>query len=134
MIGYSFSEYKNMKYSLSMEEMQAIHEEMLNEIGNDEDALEIYEELVAQSVQYASIREKWALLSKEEKMEIDESRTMCHDSLIIKFNMMERILKMQGKTADWREKLGRTEVDKYYRKRIGDMGCYIAFVHAICSR
>ena len=134
MTGYSFSEYKDMKYSLSMEEMQTIHEEMLTEIGNDEDALEIYNELVAQSVQYASFRQKWAFLSKEEKMNIDESRTSCHDSLIIKFNMMERILKMQGKTAAWRDKLGRTEEDRDYRKRIGDMGCYIAFVYAVCSR
>lgn len=47
MIVYSFKEdYEPAKYSLSLEEMREIHEEMFQEIDNDEDALEVYEELM----------------------------------------------------------------------------------------
>ena len=41
---------------------------------------------------------------------------------------------MQGKAALWRDKLGYEEYDKLNRKRIGDMGCYLAFIHAINAR
>lgn len=135
MIMYSFKEdYEPSKYSLTFDEMREIHEEMLSEIGNNEDAMEIYEELVEKARNYVIYRQNWTFDSFEEKMNKDSSRTSCHDSMIVKFNMLERILKMNGKEAAWREKLGRTEEDPDYRKRIGDMACYIIFVYAICSR
>lgn len=39
-------------------------------------------------------------------MERDSGRTACHDSVIIKFNMLARYLKMQGRDTGWRDKLG----------------------------
>lgn len=132
---YSFKkDYEPDKYSLTLEEMREIHEEMLSEIGNDEDALEIYEELVEKARDYTVFRQNWAFYSREEKMDKDQSRTLCHNSLITKFDMMERMLKRLGKEASWRDKLGRIEDDPDYRKRIGDMACYIMFVNAVCSR
>ena len=38
---------------------------------------------------------------------------------------MARYLKTQGKNTEWRDALGYEEDDKYYRKTIGDFGCYI---------
>ena len=48
--------------------------------------------------------------------------------------MLARYLKMQGKTAQWREALGDEKADKSVRKGIGDFGCYIIFVNSICAR
>ena len=50
------------------------------------------------------------------------------------FNMLARYLRMQGKKAEWRDKLGNDEENRYYRKTIGDFGCYIVFVNSICAR
>lgn len=130
----TYENYLPMKKSLSLEDMVQLHNEMLLEIGSDSDALELYDELVETATRYAAFRAKWSLLSKEEKMDTDSSRSSCHNSLIVKFNQLTRYLKMQGKMAEWRDVLGYEEDDKYYRKRIGDFGCYIVFINSISSR
>lgn len=130
----TYEDYLTTEKSISLEIMIKLHSDMMNEIGNDSDSLELYDELVETATRYASFRAKWLFMSKEEKMDTDSSRSSCHDLLIIKFNMLSRYLKMQGKTAAWRDTLGYEEDDKYYRKRIGDFGCYIVFVNSINAR
>ena len=80
------------------------------------------------------LHNEMALINKEEKMDTDPSRSACHNSLIVKFNQLARYLKMQGKSASWRDTLGYEENDKYNRKRIGDFSCYIVFINSISSR
>mgnify|MGYP004518271005 CR=1 FL=1 len=106
----------------------------MNEIEGDPDALELYEDLVDAATKYATIRAKWLKMSREEKMDTDSLRTSHHDSLIIHFNMLARYLKMQGKNAAWHDQLGDDKCNKYYRKTIGDFGCYIVFINSICAR
>jgi hypothetical protein len=48
--------------------------------------------------------------------------------------MMARYLKTQGKNTEWRDALGYEEDDKYFRKTIGDFGCYIVFINSLCAR
>lgn len=129
-----YKDYVGMERSLTMEEMERIHQEMMNEIGKDEDALELYRDLVVAANKYEDYRAKWCIWDREEKMEKDSSRTMCHNSLIMNFNMLARFLKAQGKEAAWREVLGGEEEHPCNRKRIGDFACYIVFVNSICAR
>ena len=129
-----YQEYLEMPLALTLEQMTELHAQMLAEMGNDPDAMEIYEELLSQAVDYAAFRAKWTLWSREEKMDKDPSRSSCHDSLIIKFNMLARYLTNIGKSADWRTVLGDEKADPYVRKRIGDFACYLVFVNSICSR
>lgn len=93
-----------------------------------------HEELIAVATKYAAIRAGWQQLSREEKMDRDSSRTFCHNSVITHFNMLARYLKMQGKPAKWRDQLGYEEDDKYFRKTIGDFGCYLVFINSLCAR
>ena len=130
----TYEDYLTTDKSLSLESMVKLHSDMMNEIENDSDSLELYDELVETATRYASFRAKWLLMSKEEKMDTDSSRSSCHNSLIVKFNQLARYLKMQGKAAAWRDTLGYEEDDKYYRKRIGDFGCYIVFINSINAR
>lgn len=134
MVLNTFEKYMEEPLSLSIEEMQNIHKDLVEEIGKDPDAIELYEELINVAIRYAAIRAGWQQLSREEKMERDSSRTSCHNSVITHFNMLARYLKMQGKQAKWRDALGYEEGDKYFRKTIGDFGCYIVFVNSICAR
>lgn len=129
-----YKEYVDMEKSLTLEEMEKLHQEMIAEIGNDEDALEIYRDLVIAANKYADYRAKWCTWDREEKLEKDASRTMCHNSLIMNFNMLARFLKSQGKEAAWREVLGEEGEHPYNRKRIGDFACYIVFINSICAR
>lgn len=130
----TYEDYLSTEKSLSLESMVKLHCDMMNEIGNDSDALEIYDELIETATRYASFRAQWSIWSREEKQDRDSSRSACHNSLIVKFNMLARYLKMQGKAAAWRDTLGYEEDDKYNRKRIGDFGCYIVFVNSINAR
>ena len=130
----NYLEYLENPKSLSVEQMQSIHSQMIFEIGNDNEALELYDELIEKAVQYASYRANWFVWDRETRMEQDESRSSCHNSLIIKFNMLAKYLKMQGKKASWRTALGYEEDDKYNRKTIGDFACYLVFVNCLNAR
>ena len=131
-VGYE--EYLEEPKSLDLETALKLHKEILEEIGTDQDAMELYEELSQTAAKYSYFRSNWFLWDREETRSKDESRTACHNSLIIKFNMLARYLKMQSKEAAWRDELGYEEDDRYYRKRIGDFGCFIAFVNGINAR
>lgn len=116
---------------LSTEEFKIIHLEMLNEIGTDAGAIELYNELLFKAIEYSNIRAKWAIMSIAEKTAADQGRTMKHDALIVKFNQLAKYLKLHGKPAYWRDRLGD---EKITRKTIGDMGCYIVFATALSER
>lgn len=130
----TYEEYLDTEQSLTFGDMQDMHRQMVAGIGVDADAKGIYEELVAASTKYAAIRAQWPILNQEEKAERDSRRTSCHDSVIIKFNMLTRYLKVQGKEVGWRDRLGYEEDNPYNRKRIGDFACYLAFVNGLNAR
>lgn len=130
----AYEEYLPMSKSLTFEEMANLHQEMLSEIGNDEDALELYEDLVITANKYSVFRSNWCVWTREEKIDKDPSRTSCHNSLIVKFNQLARFLKMQNKSASWRDVLGHEEDDRCNRKRVGDFACYIVFINSINAR
>lgn len=129
-----YEDYIEMPESLSVEVMSQLHAEILNEIGSDSDAAELYEELIKAATKYMYFRSNWHLWDRQEKLSKDASRTSSHDSVIVKFNQLSRYLKMQGKQADWRDKLGYEEENPNFRKRIGDFACYIVFVNSLVAR
>ena len=130
----TFDDYLNEPCALHFDQMKRFHQEMIDEIGMDPKAVELYDDLVSEAGKYAAIRASWQQMSREEKMETDSLRTSIHTTVIIHFNMLARYLRMQGKKAEWRDRLGYEEDNKFYRKAIGDFGCYIVFVNSICSR
>ncbi len=129
-----YEEYLSMDKSLTLDEMIDIHQKLMLSIGSDQDALELYEELIETANRYSTYRANWCIWSVEEKLDRDSSRTACHDSLIVKFNQLARYLNMQGMDTNWRDVLGYEEDDRYNRKRLGDFACYIVFVNSICAR
>jgi len=130
----TYEEYLQMPKSLPFSEMQELHGQLLSDIGTDPEAQELYDELIGASITYASIRAKWLTLSREEKASADSRRTSAHDSVIININMLARYLNMQGSETAWRDVLGDEKEDPNNRKRIGDFGCYLAFVNALAAR
>lgn len=130
----TYEEYTKLPKALPFEQMQAIHKQIVLEVGNDPDALELYDDFIKVATRYAAIRANWLLLSREEKLDQDSGRTSCHDSVITHLNMLARYLNQQGKTAAWRDELGYEEDGSYNRKAIGDFACYLVFVNSINAR
>lgn len=130
----SYEEYLSSEKALTIAQMEGIHKDIIRSIQSDQDALELYEDLVSASVKYSEIRAEWSLMSREQKMDKDPLRTSLHNAAIIQVNILARYLAQIGKSTSWRNLLGNEEEDRIYRKTIGDFACYIAFVNAICSR
>ena len=95
----NYQDYLKMPLALTFEEMAQIHGQMLEELGDDEIALELYEDLLEQSRKYHDYRSNWVVWSREEKMDKDPGRSICHDTLLIKFNVLARYLRQNGKPA-----------------------------------
>lgn len=130
----TFEEYLSCEKALSFDQMRMIHEAVIEEIKNDPDAVELYEDLRSASIRYAAIRAEWSIMTREQKLEQDRFRTALHDTVIMQTNVLARYLRQTGKSALWRDSLGDEETDRIFRKVIGDLACYIAFVNSICTR
>ena len=130
----TYDYYLGTPQCISFEESLELHREMIAEVGEDKEANEIYDELIETASEYALIRSNWTTKPRDWRRSKDDARTAKHDSLIVKFNMLARYLKMQGNEAAWRDELGYEEDDRCNRKRIGDFGCFLAYVHAVSGR
>ena len=130
----SYERYLHESKRLTVEQMREIHEQILGETADDTEGREIYNELICTATKYASFRAEWLLWDRITKIEKDESRTSCHNSLIVKFDMLARYLKSQKKEATWRDILGNEKDDPYNRKAIGDFACYLVFVNSLNAR
>ena len=97
MFSINYKSYIDMPQSLSFEQAIKLHEEMLSETCSDETAMEIYTEICEKAAGYSEFRSKWLLMSKEEKADVDPSRSACHNSLIICVNKLATILKDERK-------------------------------------
>lgn len=120
----TFGGYLKEPHTLTFDQMQQLHEEMVQEIGNDFDARELYDDLVDVATKYAAIRAKWQSVSREDKMNQDSMRTSHHNSVIIHFNMLARYLRMQGKKQNG-------GIDSDMKKRIGIFGRQLVISDAI---
>ena len=130
----SYNEYLGLNKTISFEECKKLHQDMLEEIGRDEDAIEMYDYMIEKATEYVVLRSNWTTRDREWKMNEDPRRTATHDVLINHFNMLARYLKSIGKTADWRDALGYVEDDPANRTTIGDFACFIVFIHALNGR
>ena len=61
-------------------------------------------------------------------MDQDKGRTLKHDSVINRVNILARYLGNTGKDISWIEELGDS------RKRIGDFACYVTLFYGLAAR
>ena len=130
----TYMEYITMSKAISFEKCISLHQDILDGIGNDEDAVEMYDFLIEKATEYVKYRSNWTTKDKDWKRNEDSNRTATHDALISNFNMLARYLQSIGKNISWRDDLGYVEDDPGNRKRIGDFACYLVFVHSLNGR
>ncbi len=78
----NYSTFLSSKDALTFEECQNIHQTILNNIGNDEEILEVWSDFLQASISYAHIRSQWLLWEREERQQKDEGRTAKHERVI----------------------------------------------------
>ena len=129
----NYNDYKKQVDILSLEEMEEIWTDLLQSLDlKNEDCKELFDDFINSVVSYSCERLKWnAVYDREERIEKDKGRTIIHDGLITRLNILARFLKNElNKDTSWRDRLG----DEAHRKRIGDFACYVAFCYRINAR
>lgn len=129
----NYNDYIKQVDILSLEEMEEIWTDLLQSLDlMNEDCKDLFNDFINSVVSYSCERLKWnAVYDREERIEKDKERTIIHDRLITRLNILERFLKNKlKKDTSWRDRLG----DETHRKRIGDFACYVAFCYGINAR
>lgn len=115
---------------LKIEDALQLYEAMTESIEKCtlEDKLDFWNDCLIKAAEYAKIRNDWETMSREEKLDADNGRTIIHDSFIASLNILSRIAEKENIDNSWRVRLGDN------RKRIGDFACFISYMTGISNR
>lgn len=117
------------KSHLTFSECQIIHEQILDSSNKLDSEFQVYwKELVKSCIEYTEARGKWLLLSREDKMNFDSTRTTIHNKVIHNLKLIKALTLENNKDCSWYEKF------QDDRKRIGDFANYLVYAYAINAR
>lgn len=88
----------------------------------------LVERLFHSAIRYARIRVDWMLLPLEQRMELEEERTIAHNAFISSCDILARNMAKQGEDYSWRKLIGTD------RKEIGDFACWIHLIMGLKAR
>lgn len=108
------------------EALQLFHS--IREAHKDGDTDELVKTMINSAVDYVSLRAKWSILSDEEIVRMDSTRSQYHDLLILSLDKLAGDMTEKGRDTEWRKQLGDD------RKRIGDFASYITCIQGISNR
>lgn len=124
----TYNSFLSEKTSLSFEGSQKIHQAILSTLEHDQEVLQVWQDFLEASMEYAYTRSRWLLLEREERQENDSKRTTQHDKVIYILKLLSRYLEQAGQDIQWFKDI---EAD---RKLIGDFASYIAYIYAVNAR
>ena len=130
----TYSTYLERVFALPFEYAARIFATIKKQIENDEDMTDLYHDLLSRSIEYSSIRAAWQMMTTEEKGAIDSRRSEIHNAVIREFDILARNLGKLGHDTSWRDELGDLNRNPDYRKRIGDMACYLVLFEGLNAR
>lgn len=129
--------YVNAPGALSLAEMGALHVSILSACEGDEDALDLYRDILEIGCEYIRYRALWNHTDRQTRLELDmdSRRTGCHNTVIRRFTYLARYLESQGRSTAWADTLNLDDgIAGSNRKRIGDFACYLAFAEGLEGR
>ena len=130
----TYDTYLERVFALPFMDAARIFATIKKQIENDEDMTDLYHDLLSRSIEYAAIRAEWQMMTTEEKGAIDKRRSEIHNAVIREFDILARNLGKLGHDTSWRDELGDLNRNPDYRKRIGDMACYLVLFEGLNAR
>lgn len=125
----TYNDLKKSKNSLSFIDCEKIHLKILNEGDlKDTEFQKVWQDFVLASVEYATIRGKWLFLSREEKIDTDEHRSICHNKVIYQLKFIKGLIAEKNGDTTWFSDFHED------RKRIGDFACFVSYIYGINAR
>ena len=129
-----YDTYLERVFALPFEDASRIFTTIKKQIENDEDMTDLYHDLLSRSIEYATVRAEWQMMEPDEKGAIDSRRSEIHNAVIREFDILARNLGRLGHDTSWRDDLGDLNRNPHYRKRIGDMACYLVLFEGLNAR
>ena len=130
----TYDSYLERIFALPFEDASRIFATIKKQIENDEDMTDLYHDLLSRSIEYSAVRAEWQMMTTEEKGVIDSRRSEIHNAVIREFDILARNLGRLGHDTSWRDDLGDLNRNPDYRKRIGDMACYLVLFEGLNAR
>lgn len=130
----TYDSYLERVFALSFEDASRIFTTIKKQIENDAEMTGLYHDLLSRSIEYSSVRAEWQMMTTEEKGAIDKRRSEIHNAVIREFDILARNLGKLGHDTSWRDELGDLNRNSDYRKRIGDMACYLVLFEGLNAR
>lgn len=130
----TYDSYLERVFALPFMDAARIFATIKKQIENDEDMTDLYHDLLSRSIEYAAVRAEWQMMTTEEKGAIDKRRSEIHNAVIREFDILARNLGKLGHDTSWRDELGDLNRNPDYRKRIGDMACYLVLFEGLNAR
>mgnify|MGYP004509066603 FL=1 len=130
----TYDTYLERVFALPFTDASRIFATIKTQIENDEVMTDLYHDLLSRSIEYSAIRAEWQMMTTEEKGAIDKRRSEIHDAVIREFDILARNLGKLGHDTSWRDELGDLNRNPDYRKRIGDMACYLVLFEGLNAR
>lgn len=130
----TYDTYLKRVFALPFEDASHIFATIKKQIENDAEMTDLYHDLLSRSIEYAAVRAEWQMMTTEEKGAIDKRRSEIHNAVIREFDILARNLGKLGHDISWRDELGDLEKNPDYRKRIGDMACYLVLFEGLNAR
>lgn len=130
----TYDSYLKRVFALPFEDASRIFTTIKKQIENDAEMTGLYHNLLSRSIEYATVRAEWQMMEPDEKGAIDKRRSEIHNAVIREFDILARNLGRLGHDTSWRDELGYLEKNPDYRKRIGDMACYLVLFEGLNAR
>lgn len=130
----TYDSYLERVFALPFEDASRIFTTIKKQIENDAEMTGLYHNLLSRSIEYATVRAEWQMMEPDEKGAIDDRRSEIHNAVIREFNILARNLGRLGHDTIWRDELGDLNRNPDYRKRIGDMACYLVLFEGLNAR
>lgn len=125
----TYQEYLKESNALMFEMADQIYQMLLtNAPEHDAEFDELFYLFCQSAAEYAGYRANWLLMSMQEQLEIDETRTRKHNIFIKAKNDLSTYMYENKLNIEWDDILGEE------RKRIGDFACYLTYIRSINAR
>ena len=112
----TYDTYLERIFALPFEDASRIFTTIKKQIENDAEMTGLYHNLLSRSIEY------------------DDRRSEIHIAVIREFDILARNLGKLGHDTSWRDELGDLNRNPDYRKRIGDMACYLVLFEGLNAR
>lgn len=128
---FNYAEYTDLPDSLTFDEANDIYKAIHTaETANDADFVELWHDVVEAAIRYVTDRNRWELMTTQERANFDHRRTLDHNSYMATLTALGRYCNQRW-AANWFNQLG---TPKHDRKRIGDFAAYILLFNNLQAR